>query len=223
MIDPMYFLFALPGFIIALWAQGYVKSSFAKFSKVFARSGATGRDAANMVLRMGEVSDVTVEPVGGSLTDHFDPRSKVIRLSEPVYASNSLAAVGVAAHEAGHALQHDAGYIPAGIRSAIVPVASLGSGAAMPLFFIGLIFHFGALQMLGILLFAGVAVFQLVTLPVEINASRRALRALQSSGVLAEDELPAARKVLYAAALTYVAALLQSLLLLLYMLSGRRR
>jgi len=222
LIDPMYLLFAVPGLLLGLWAQAYVKSSFAKYSKIRARSGFTGRDAARTVLRSGELTDVRVEPIPGSLTDHFDPRSKIIRLSEPVYDADSIAALGIAAHEAGHALQHDAGYIPAAIRSAIVPVASLGSGAAMPLFFVGLIFHFQALQLFGIFLFAGVAVFQLVTLPVEFDASRRALRALASSGALAEDELPGARKVLTAAALTYIAALLQVLLTLLYMISRRR-
>ncbi len=224
--DPMYLLYVLPGFLLALWAKAYVSSSFKKYSKVLARSGMTGRDAAKTVLRSGELHEVRIEPIPGSLSDHFDPRDNTIRLSEPVYGRNSIAAIGVAAHEAGHALQHSTNYLPATIRSAIVPVASLGSGLAMPCFFIGLLLSRapigGTLMTLGIVLFGFVALFQLVTLPVEINASRRAVRALAQSGALADDELPGARKVLTAAALTYVAALVQTVLVLLYMLSRRR-
>ena len=222
LIDPMYLLFALPGLLIALWAQAYVSSSFKRYSRVASRGGLRGRDAARVVLENAGLSNVSIEQVGGKLTDHFDPRSKVIRLSEPVYASGSLAALGVAAHEAGHAVQHARGYLPAVARSAIAPIASLGSGAALPVFFIGFFFSIAELQLAGIFLFAGVALFQLVTLPVEINASRRALRALATTGALAEDEVPGARMVLTAAALTYGAALLQTLLILLYLISRRR-
>ncbi len=224
--DPLYLLYVLPGFLLALLAKAYVSSSFSKYSKILARSGMTGRDAAKTVLRSGGLHEVRIEPIPGKLSDHFDPRDNTIRLSEPVYGRSSIAAIGVAAHEAGHALQHAAGYAPATIRSAIVPVASLGSGLAMPVFFIGLLLSRapigGMLMNVGIMLFGAVALFQLVTLPVEIDASRRAVRALATSGTLAEDEIPGARKVLTAAALTYVAALVQTVMVLLYMLSRRR-
>jgi hypothetical protein len=228
MFDPTWLLYALPGLLIALWAQAKVSSTFARYSKVAARSGCSGAQAAHRIMQ-GAGLEIDIEPVPGKLTDHYDPRKRRLHLSEPVYGGRSLAALGVAAHEAGHAIQHKTGYAPMALRQGIYPVVGLGSRAAMPLFFLGLILGgtrglpFGqTLMTAGIFLFIGVLVFQIVTLPVEFNASRRALRLLVSEGIVAQDEVPAAKKVLSAAALTYVAAVLQSLLILLYMLSRRR-
>jgi Zn-dependent membrane protease YugP len=212
-----------------MWAQVRVKSTFARYSKVPARSGMSGASAARAILR-GAGLGVEVEPVGGQLTDHYDPRKRKLRLSEGVYGSKSLAALGVAAHEAGHAIQHSAGYAPMAIRSFFVPVATIGSHGAMPLFFIGLVFGgakglpFGQLLMtIAIIIFAAAVVFYLITLPVEINASRRAMALLTSQGIIGEDEAPAARKVLTAAALTYLAAALMAVLQLVYMILRSRR
>ena len=186
-------------------------------------SGMTGRDAAMQVLRSGDVPDVHIEQTQGNLTDHYDPRKKVIRLSQSVYASTSVAALGVAAHEAGHAIQHHTGYGPLKLRNAIIPITNIGSNLAMPLILLGLIFSLQILVELGIIFFGLVTVFQLVTLPVEFNASARALRCLESYA-LSPDELAGARRVLRAAAMTYVAALAVSLanLLRLFLLFGRR-
>ncbi|MHC4200223.1 MAG: zinc metallopeptidase, partial [Planctomycetota bacterium] len=218
-----------PAFLVAMWAQVRVKSTFARYSKVPARSGMSGASAARAILR-GAGLGVEVEPVGGQLTDHYDPRKRKLRLSEGVYGSKSLAALGVAAHEAGHAIQHSAGYAPMAIRSFFVPVATIGSHGAMPLFFIGLVFGgakglpFGQLLMtIAIIIFAAAVVFYLITLPVEINASRRAMALLTSQGIIGEDEAPAARKVLTAAALTYLAAALMAVLQLVYMILRSRR
>lgn len=228
MFDPRYLLYALPGLLIALWAQAKVKSTFARYSKVVSRSGYSGAQAAHRIMR-GAGLEIDIEPVPGRLTDHYDPRKKVLRLSEPVYGGNSLASLGVAAHEAGHAIQHKTGYAPMALRQGIYPVIGLGSHAAMPLFFFGLILGgarglpFGqTLMTVGLLLFIAIVVFRIITLPVEFNASRRALSLLVSEGIVAPDEVTAARKVLSAAALTYVAAALQAILILLYMLSRRR-
>lgn len=227
MFDPRYLLYALPGLLIALWAQAKVKSTFARYSKVASRSGYSGAQAAHRIMR-GAGLDIDIEPVPGRLTDHYDPRKKVLRLSEPVYGGSSLASLGIAAHEAGHAIQHRTGYAPMALRQGIYPVVGLGSHLAMPLFFFGLIFGtrglpFGqTLMTVGLLLFIGIVVFRIITLPVEFNASRRALKLLVSEGIVAPDEVTAARKVLSAAALTYVAAALQAILILLYMLSRRR-
>jgi len=229
LFDPLFWIIVGPAFLVAMWAQVRVKSTFARYSKVPARSGMSGASAARAILR-GAGLGVEVEPVGGQLTDHYDPRKRKLRLSEGVYGSNSLAALGVAAHEAGHAIQHSVGYAPMAIRSFFVPVASIGSHAAMPLFFIGMFIGgargmpFGQLLMtIGIIVFAAVVVFQLVTLPVEINASRRAMALLTSQGIVGDDEAPAARKVLTAAALTYVAAALMAVLQLVYMILRSRR
>jgi hypothetical protein len=229
MWSPMFWVMVGPAFLIAMWAQYRVKSTFAKYSRVPARSGMSGARAAQAIIR-AEGLDVTIEPIPGQLTDHYDPRTKTLRLSEQVYGGTSLAALGIAAHEAGHAIQHARGYAPMAIRSAIVPVASLGSSMAMPLFFIGLFFGgggrtpFGAYMMMaGIVIFAAVVVFQLVTLPVEFNASSRAVALLTTQGIVTDDEAAGAKKVLSAAALTYVAAALQSIMTLLYMIMRSRR
>lgn len=229
LFDPLFWIVVGPAFLVAMWAQVRVKSTFARYSKVAARSGMSGASAARAILR-GAGLGVEVEPVGGQLTDHYDPRKRKLRLSEGVYGSNSLAALGVAAHEAGHAIQHSAGYAPMAIRSLFVPVATIGSHGAMPLFFIGLVFGgarglpFGQLLMtIAIIIFAAAVVFYLITLPVEINASRRAMALLTSQGIIGEDEAPAARKVLTAAALTYVAAALMAALQLVWMILRSRR
>ena len=228
-LDPRYLIFALPGVLIALWAQAMVRGTFARYSKVPSGSGYTGAQAARAVLDANDLHDIGIEAVPGTLTDHYDPRARVLRLSEPVHGSRSLAALGVAAHEAGHAVQHSVGYLPMALRSAVLPVASLGSRLWMYVFFLGLIMTgmgqvFGSMLMnLAILLFTGVILFQLITLPVEINASRRAAALLTNAGIVTEGEAEGAKKVLNAAALTYVAAALQGILTLLYLLSRRRR
>jgi Zn-dependent membrane protease YugP len=223
--DPRYLLFLAPALLLALWAQARVKSTFTKFSKIAPRSGHTGASAAREILRAAGL-DVAVEGVQGTLTDHYDPRTRTLRLSEPVYGGRSLAALGVAAHEAGHALQHATNYFPMTVRGFVFPAASLGSKAAMPLFFFGLLMSGGrgggALISAAILIFSAVVAFQVITLPVEFNASRRAIGLLTSSGIIAEDEVKGARAVLSAAALTYVAGALQGIMTLLYMLSRRR-
>lgn len=211
-------LIVLPALIFSVWAQIMVSSTFDKYSKQPTRRGITGADAARRVLNENGLYDVKIENIRGNLTDHYDPRANVIRLSDSVYGSCSAAAVGVACHEAGHAVQHAKGYYPIKVRSAVIPATRFGSMLAIPLFMIGLIFATDALMLAGILLYAVVAFFQLVTLPVEFNASKRAMEAIKHSGMLAPDEYSASRKVLTAAAMTYVAALATSLLTLLRLL-----
>lgn len=227
--DPRYLLMVGPAILIALWAQYRVRSTFARYSRIPARSGMSGAQAARAILQ-GAGVDVDVEPVPGELTDHYNPRSRKLRLSEPVYGGTSLAALGVAAHEAGHAIQHARSYAPMALRSAIVPVASFGSRAWFYLFILGAIMgglRGGAQGMIfiqvAVIVFAAVVVFQLVTLPVEFNASRRAIALLTSQGVVGEEEAAGAKQVLNAAALTYVAAALQGILTLLYLISRSRR
>ena len=217
------YLILLPAILFALWAQNQVKSTYAQYSKKFA--GLTGEAAARMVLEMNGVTGVTIEPVAGELTDHFDPKSNTIRLSKGVYDVTSVAAVGVAAHEAGHAVQYAVGYSPIKIRMAIIPITNIGSYLSWPLLLIGLLLGSDTLAMAGVLLFCAVVAFQLVTLPVEFNASNRALDALGASGYLKEDQLAGAGKVLRAAAMTYVAALAQAVaqLLRLLMIANRNR
>ena len=223
--DITYLVLVMPALILAMWAQGSVSSRFRKYSQMLTRRGLTGAAAAEEVLRRAGVYDVSIERVRGNLTDHFDPRSNTIRLSDSVYSSTSVAAVGVAAHEAGHAVQHADSYTPIKIRSAIIGVTKFGSTLSMPLVLIGMLMNLGGLINIGILLFGTVVLFQLITLPVEFNASRRAITALDEAALLDESEIPAAKKVLSAAAMTYVAALAVSLaqLLRLLMISGRRR
>ena len=226
-IDIYYIVLVLPAVALALFAQFHVKSTFAAYSRVASASGLTGAEAARMVLAANGVYGVQITAIAGDLTDHFDPRDNIIRLSEKVYASNSAAAIGVAAHEAGHAVQYASDYYPIRLRTAILPVCNIGSNLAMPLILLGFVLGFAGLCNLGILAFALSTLFQVVTLPVEFNASRRAMAALTSSGRLDAGDLRAARKTLTAAALTYVAALAVSLanLLRLYLLvnGGRRR
>ena len=233
-------LVLIPAMIFAFWAQIKVKSTFEKYDKIQTMRRMTGADAARRILDSNGLYDVKVEYARGHLNDHYDPKARVIRLSDATYGSSSVAALGVAAHEAGHAVQHATGYVPIKIRSAIIPVTRFGSMLAMPLFFIGFLVT-GYLSMEldpiigeylmfgGILLFSFSTLFQLVTLPVEFNASSRALETLESSGYLYGEEITGAKKVLSAAAMTYVAALATSLASLLRLLliaggvSGRRR
>lgn len=220
-------LIVLPAFFFAVWAQMKVKSSFNRYSKVGTQRGLTGAEAARRVLDANGLYDVKIEKVGGSLSDHYDPRDNVIRLSETVHDVASVAAVGVAAHEAGHAVQHAKKYFPIRVRMAIIPVTRIGSMLAMPLFIIGLLLANYTFALFGIALYSIVTFFQLVTLPVEFNASARAMETLKGEGILYGDELDGARSVLSAAAMTYVAALATSLLTLLRLLlianSGNRR
>lgn len=217
---PTYWLILGVGLVLSLWAQSRVKGAFAKWSQVRSRSGLAGAQVARAILQAHGIHDVTVEPVRGALTDHYDPRSKTLRLSEPVYQSTSVAALGIAAHEVGHAIQHARSYAPLSFRSAWVPLAGLGTGLGELLIVIGLIMAVASgstmLAWIGVLLFSATTLFTLVTLPVEFDASKRALVTLQQSGVLAVDEIAGAKKVLDAAALTYVAAAAVSLMQLLY-------
>ena len=219
------YLLALIGLALTLLAQGKVKNTFYKYQKVHSTSGLTGAQAAELVLRNFGIGDVSVEKVAGSLTDHYDPTTKTLRLSESTYSSGSVAAICVAAHECGHAKQDADHYGPLVLRSALVPAAGFGSKLAWPVFAAGLIFSIPLLTKAGILLFCLAVLFQLVTLPVEFDASSRALRLLSDTQILPENELEGGKKVLTAAALTYVAALASSLLQLLrlILLSGRRR
>ena len=225
--DPTYVLVIL-GVIICLAASAKMRSTFNKYSRVRSRTGMTGREAAEYVLRSAGIYDVRVEHVSGNLTDHYDPRTKTLRLSDATYNSQSVAAIGVAAHECGHAVQHATGYAPLRFRGALVPVANLGSTIAWPLIIIGLLFT-GQSSMLflnlGILAFSLAVRFQIGTLPVEFDASNRAVRVLGSTGLLYEDELRDTRKVLTAAALTYVAGAAASILQLLriILLANSRR
>ena len=205
--DYTYLIFCLPPLLLALWAQYKVKSTFAQYSKVASDRGMTGRDAARLILDANGLYDVPVSRISGELTDHFDPRENVIRLSDTVCDVRSAAAVGVAAHEAGHAVQYAVGYGPMKLRSALVPVTNIGSRLSMPLVLLGILLSFETLAYVGVILFSATAIFQLVTLPVEFDASRRALAALEGAGMSAEG-VKSAKKVLSAAALTYVAALL---------------
>lgn len=218
-------LIVLPALIFTFWAQISVNSRFNKYSQMRTSRGLTGAEAARRILDENGLSHVRIERVHGSLTDHYDPRDNVIRLSETVYDVPSVAAVGVAAHEAGHAVQYAREYGPIKLRMAILPVTRIGSMMAMPIFLLGLVFALESLLLLGIGLYSAVTLFQLLTLPVEFNASRRALDTLEHTHMMFGDELDGARKVLSAAAMTYVAALATSLLTLLRLLTlaNRRR
>ncbi|MCI8877117.1 MAG: zinc metallopeptidase [Lachnospiraceae bacterium] len=224
--DPTYFLVII-GALICMIASARVKTTFNKYSRYRSRTNMTGKEAAQRVLRSAGIMDVTVRHVSGSLTDHYDPRNKTLNLSDSVYDSTSVAAIGVAAHECGHAIQHQKDYAPLSIRSAIVPVANIGSTLAWPLIIIGLLFSSATgsfLIKLGIICFSLAVLFQLVTLPVEFDASRRAVNILGSTGILSEEELPMTKKVLGAAALTYVAgaaAAILQLLRLMLLFGGR--
>ena len=225
--DPTYIL-VLIGAVLSLWASATVKSTYNKYSRVYSYSGLTGAQAAAQILRQAGIYDVRIEHVSGNLTDHYDPRGKVLRLSDATYGQTSVAAVGVAAHECGHAIQHQVGYAPLQIRGALVPAANFGSTIAWPLILLGLFFNSQmsqALLNLGILAFSLAVLFQIVTLPVEFNASRRAIKILGESNLLYPDELSGTKKVLTAAALTYVAGAASAILQLLriLILTGGRR
>lgn len=203
----------IPAIILSFYAQFKVSSTFKKYARVHSRAGYTGAQAARAILHSNGLYDVRVEPVGGRLSDHYDPRDRTVRLSEDVYHGNSLASLAVAAHETGHALQHASEYIPLQLRSTFVPVASFGSNLGPILILVGLFIpSYNFLLQLGILAFAAAVLFQLITLPVEYNASSRAMTLLQNQGMLASDEIKGARRVLSAAALTYLAAALVSIL-----------
>lgn len=224
--SPIWLLFALPGLILGLWARSRVKGAFNKFSKVRTARGVTGAQVARMLLDSEGLHDVQIEESKGRLSDHYDPRSRVLRLSPEVYHTPSVAAAGVAAHEMGHAVQHAGGYFPLQIRSAIVPAAQFGSTLAPWLFIIGFLFRFTALAWVGLILFGAAVIFTLITLPVEFDASRRAKKLLAGNGILIGDEMKGVNKVLDAAALTYVAAAVASVGQFLYyvlLLGGGRR
>lgn len=226
--DPLYLLFTLPGLALSLWAQYKVKSTFRHYAEVPARSGMTGADAAAELIRQRGVSGVRIEPTHGFLSDHYDPFHKVLRLSEDVYHGRSLAALGVAAHEAGHAIQHAHAYGPLKFRSLLVKPASIGSNFGAILATVGFAIQASSLTWLGIVLFSAAVLFTLVTLPVEFDASKRAVVALEQLGIVTPAEAPGAAAVLRAAALTYVAAAITAIMQLLYfliragLLGGRR-
>lgn len=223
--DYYYLILVVPALLLAIWAQVQVKTTYRKYSRVPNSRGMTGVYAAQAVLNFYGITDVRIERVSGNLTDHYDPRSKVIRLSDGVYNSSTVAAIGIACHEAGHAAQHAENYAPIKIRNAIIPVCNIGSTIGIPLALIGWIFSFSILIYVGLGLYAAVFIFQVATLPVEFNASRRAIRVIDETQLLRDDEIGGAKKVLAAAAMTYVASMMVSLANLLRLLlrfSNRR-
>ncbi len=226
-MDIWYIVLVLPAIILSLVAQSSVHSTYKKYAQIASRKGITGAQAALNVLRSNGINDVSIVPISGSLTDNFNPKTKQISLSEGVYASSSVAALGIACHEAGHAVQHATGYSPIKWRTAVLGAANIGSTLSMPLIILGFILSSMLFVEIGIILFGFVVVFHLVTLPVEFNASRRAVKALESGGMLSSDELDGTKKVLRAAAMTYVASfavsLAQFLRFILIFSSGRRR
>ena len=222
--DPTYVLVII-AFLLTLFASMGVKSTFSKYNDVRSSRGITAASAARQILDANGLQNIRIEHVSGDLTDHYSPNENVIRLSDSTYNSTSVAAIGVAAHECGHAVQHQVGYVPIKIRNGIVPIVNVCNMLSMPIFIIGLILGLGRLAMVGAILFGAVLVFQLVTLPTEINASRRAMKTLESMDLLEGDELTGARKTLTAAAMTYVAAVASTALqfLRLVLLANRRR
>ncbi|MGI0510380.1 zinc metallopeptidase [Treponema denticola] len=223
--DYYYLVLVVPTLLLSLYAQFKVKSAFSKYSQVQTMRKISGKEAAALLLRSNSISNVTIQRIGGSLSDHYDPSHKVLRLSDPVYDKTSIAAVGVAAHETGHAIQDKEKYAPLVLRSTLVPVANIGSTAGPYLALAGIIFRMNLLLNIGIILFACAVLFYLITLPVEIDASRRALKVLEHNAVLSQEELKGAKKVLSAAALTYVASALTAManLLRLILISRDRR
>ena len=211
-------ILVIPGLLLGLWAQMRVSSAFKKYSAVHARNGMSAEEVARSMLNQAGCGEVSIRSVSGNLTDHYDPRNNTLRLSDGVYGSTSVAAIGVAAHECGHAMQQHEGYAPLKLRSALVPVVNLGSNLYFPIFLLGLLFSWEPLIYVGIACFALTLVFSLVTLPVEFNASGRALRVLEQQGYLSSEEMDGARAVLSAAAMTYVAAAISSLLQLVRLL-----
>ncbi len=214
-------LILIPALILAMYAQYKVRSTYTRYARVRTSSGITAAQAAQRILAGAGINDVEIQGIRGVLSDHYDPRHKVLRLSDP--HSSSVAAVGVAAHEAGHAIQHARAYKPLALRTAIVPIANLGSQLAFPLFFMGLIFRYEMFITIGILAFSAAVLFTLITLPVEFDASRRAIAALRDGYLVSEEELGEVKEVLFAAALTYVAAAAMAALQLLMLLSASRR
>lgn len=221
--DMYWYILVLPAFLLALWAQMRVKTTFNKYSRVMSVRGQSAAAVARQILDDNGLGYVQVDRIGGNLTDNYDPRINVVHLSQTVYDSSSIAAIGVAAHEVGHAIQHSTEYGPLKIRNAIIPITNIGSSLSIPIFFVGLFLNFKALMNIGILLFGLVAIFQLITLPVEFNASRRAIATISERGLLMEDEVSGARRVLSAAALTYVAALASTLAQLIRLVALSRR
>jgi len=224
--DIYYFILIIPALLFGLWAQSQVNSNFSRYSRIETMRGMTGAQAAEYILRQNGIYDVQVKHISGHLSDNFNPKNKTVNLSDSVYNSTSIAAVGVAAHEAGHAVQHAVNYKPIRIREMIIPVTQIGSWLYLPILLIGVIFSSQGLVNAGILLLSTLAIFQLVTLPVEFDASDRAIKTLSGSGILYGEEIDGAKKVLRAAALTYVAALVSSLaqlLRLILIFGGRRR
>lgn len=214
-----YLLFIIPALLLSIYAQFKVKSTFNRYSQVRSSRGLSGAEAANTILRRNGLSTVSIEPIRGSLTDHYDPTVKALRLSETVYGSNSISAIGVAAHEVGHAIQHQQQYGPLSLRHKLVPVTNFASSASFPILLIGYFINSLDLVMIGILLFSAVVLFHVVTLPVELNASNRAVMQLSDAGIISSNEVPMVRKVLGAAALTYLAATLSAIANLLYYLA----
>ena len=224
-IDLTYIIYVMPALLFAMYAQTKVNTTFNKFRTVANRRGYTGAEIARRILDMNGLNHIIIERISGNLTDHFDPKARVIRLSDSTYSSTSVAAIGVAAHEVGHAIQHSQGYLPIKIRNSIVPVVQIASYAAWPLAIIGILVSSQSLTNFGIILFGAVVIFQLVTLPVEFNASGRAIRTLDENAILDDDELKASKKVLSAAAMTYVASAavaIGNLLRLLVLTGGGR-
>lgn len=225
MFDPLSMMLLLPAVLLAIYAQSRVQSSFARYSEIYASRGVSAEVVSRRLLDDFGLQNVRIERVRGNLTDHYDPRSKVLRLSDSVSGNSSIAAIGVAAHEVGHAVQDKEGYAPLRFRNSLVPVVNIGSTAAIPLFFLGILMSVPSLVNVGILLFSGVVIFHLVTLPVEFDASSRALKLLAGTGTLNQQEIAGAKKVLDAAALTYVAAMLMAVMQLLSLIirsRGRR-
>jgi len=226
-IDPLYIAMILPVLLFSMWASVKVKSSFSKYSKIPASSGMTGKDTAEYILRANGLAHVKVVKSSGFLSDHYDPKAKEVRLSPDVYSSNSISSIGVAAHETGHALQHAEKYSPLAIRSAVVPMASIGSWGSYIIIFLGMIINSAGLMQLGIILFGAVVFFQIITLPVEFNASTRAKELVRRYSIVGPNEIGGVEKVLSAAAMTYVAAAASAIVTLLYylirlgLLSGR--
>ena len=216
--DPIYFVFIIPGLVLSLWASWRVKSSFDKYSKVPARSGLTGAQAAEQMLQRAGITGVTIRPTEGFLSDHYNPLDKTLNLSEEVYNSTSIAAIGVATHEAGHAIQHARNYAPLWLRSVLVPTASIGSSVGYLVMVFGLFLASAKMVLFGAILFSVVLLFQVVTLPVEFNATARAKKLIVDYGIVTPDEREGVDRVLDAAALTYVAAAVSTLMTLLYFL-----
>lgn len=223
--DSYYLFLVVPALLIAMWAQFNVQTTFRKYNRISNSRGLTADQAARQILDDNGLYQISIERVPGKLSDHYDPKANVIRLSDSTYGSISVGAIGVAAHEAGHAVQYATGYFPTKIRSVLIPITQIGSSIAIPLAIFGIVFSFYPLVTIGILLFCSVVLFQLITLPVEFNASRRALKTLDESRMLEGEELIGAKRVLRAAALTYVAGLLVAVanLVRLIALSNRRR